>query len=167
MANAIKMLQDDHNSVRILFGQFHQVPAGQGDVAENTATQIASLLTTHAALEEEFIYPALAEIDSDLAEHSKDEHAEVKRLLGEIEGAETGREGNLSALLTELQTNFESHVTEEEDKAFPLLTENLGISELEDMGRLMLTRQQELMQENAEIAGAAQAGRPAITTPRI
>lgn len=167
MANAIKMLQDDHNSVRILFGQFHQIPAGQGGQADTTAAQIASLLKTHTALEEELVYPVLAEIAPEMADEARDEHDEAKRLLSEIEKAESGTEGTLSALLTDLQAAFTAHVQKEEDTVFPLLSEKLGVSELENLGRAMLNRQQELLHEHASTTDAASAGRPQVTYPKI
>jgi len=167
MANAIKMLQDDHNSVRMLFGQFHQVPAGQGDMAEKAARQIASMLTTHAALEEEFIYPVLADINSDLADESVSEHDTVEGLLKDLEGIESGTDSGLSELLTQLQAAVQAHVEKEEEAVFPLLTEKLGVSQLEDLGRKMLGRQQELLQENADTTGAAQIGRPQTTYPKM
>jgi len=167
MANAIKMLQDDHNSVRMLFGQFHQIPAGQGDVAEKTARQIAAMLTTHAALEEEFIYPVLAEHSPDLAEESVGEHDQAKKILKDLEGVESGTDSGLSELLTQLQAAVQAHVEKEEANVFPILVEKLGVSELEDIGHRMLGRQQTLMQENADTTGGSSAGRPQITTPRI
>ncbi len=167
MANAIKMLQDDHNSVRILFGQFHQIPGGQGDAAEKTARQIASLLITHSSLEEEFIYPVLAEVNKDLADESVAEHAEAKRLLDELDGMEAGTDSGLSELLTQLQAAIEAHVAKEEESVFPVLTDRLGVSELEDLGRKMLGRQQELMQENEDTTGAAQVGRPQTVYPKM
>ena len=167
MANAIKMLQDDHNSMRILFGQFHMIPAGQGEQAGTTAAQIISTLKTHASLEEDLVYPLLAEDNKELADHAEDEHDEMKRLVKEIEKTEPGTDSGMSELLTQLQEVFTAHVEEEEDKVFPLLSEKLGVSQLEDLGRVMLSRQQELLQEHASTTDAAQAGRPAITTPRI
>ena len=167
MANAIKMLQDDHNSVRILFGSFHQIPAGQGDQAATTAAQIASLLKTHTALEEELVYPVLAELAPEMVDEAKDEHDEAKRLLSEIEKTDSGTDGKLSALLTELQAAFTAHVEKEEDTVFPLLTEKLGVSQLEELGRVMLGRQQELLHEHASTTDAASAGRPQVTYPKI
>ncbi len=167
MANAIKMLQDDHNSVRMLFGQFHQIPSGQGDIAEKTARQIASMLITHDALEEHFIYPVLAEYAPELAKESVDEHEHVKKILSDLEGVESGTDSGLSELLTQLQAAVQAHVEKEEENVFPLLSDKLGVEQLEDIGHRMMGRQQELLQENADTTSAASAGRPQITTPRI
>lgn len=81
MPNAIKMLQDDHNSIRILFGQIQQVPAGQADVEAKAALQVESMLTTHMALMQEFIVPVLAEASPELAAKTETDHEEVGRLL--------------------------------------------------------------------------------------
>jgi hemerythrin-like domain-containing protein len=165
MANAIKMLQDDHNSVRVLMKQLPTIQNGAQDEEEKAALQIVSLLETHTTLEEELIYPLLAESHPELISHAEEEHAEAKQLLKEIEKLPAGME--LREVVGRLQMAVEAHVEEEEEKIFPLLTETLGVSGLEDLGRELLARQQELMQKAEEITGAASAGRPKNIYPKI
>lgn len=165
MANAIKMLQDDHNSVRVLCRQVGMVQAGAQDEEEKAAQHLISLLQTHTTLEEELVYPVLAESHPDLIEHSEEEHAEAEELLGQIDGLPAGLE--LREIVARLQTALEKHMAEEEDKVFPLLTETLGVSGLEDLGREMMGRQQELMQKAVETTGAAAAGQPKNIYPKM
>ncbi len=165
MANAIKMLQDDHNSARVLMKQLPTLQNGARDEEEKAAIQIASLLQTHTTLEEELVYPILAEAHPDLVKHAEEEHAEAKELLKAVEALPAGMELR-EAVLT-LRLAVEAHVEEEEEKLFPLLTELLGVSGLEDLGRQMLGRQQELMQKAEETTGAAATGMPKNIYPKM
>ena len=165
MANAIKLLQDDHNSVRILMNQLPTIQNGARDEEEKTALQIISLLQTHTTLEEEIVYPILADADPDLIKHSQEEHAEAKSILAEIEKLPAGED--LREAVLRLKEAVEEHVAEEEEKLFPLLTETLGVSGLEDLGWQLLARQQELMQAAEDTTGAAAAGRPKNIYPKM
>lgn len=165
MANAIKMLQDDHNSARVLFKQIPQIQNGAQDEEEKAALQLVSLLETHTTLEEEMVYPVLQESHPDLVKHSEEEHDEAAQLMKEIVKMPAGVE--LREAVGRLQVAVEEHVEEEEEKVFPLLTEILGVSGLEELGRSMLTRQQELMQQAEETTGAAATGRPKNIYPKI
>jgi len=165
MANAIKMLQDDHNSVRVLMNQLPTVQNGARDEEEKAALQIVSLLETHASLEEELVYPILADAHPDLMKHAEEEHAEAKKLLREIEGLPAGEE--LREAVLRLKEAVTAHVQEEEDQIFPLLSEALGVSGLEDLGLQLLGRQQELMQAAEDTTGAASTGRPKNIYPKI
>ncbi len=165
MANAIKMLQDDHNSFRMLCKQLPTIQNGAQDEEEKAAVQIVSILQTHATLEEELVYPVLAESHPDLVKHAEEEHAEAKAILAEIE--EMGAGPGLRDVVLRLLESVEAHVAEEEETLFPLLTETLGVDGLEDLGRVMLGRQQELMQDAAETTGAAATGQPKNIYPKM
>jgi hemerythrin-like domain-containing protein len=165
MANAIKMLQDDHNSARVLFKQIPTIQNGAQDEEEKAAMQLISLLETHTTLEEEMVYPLLQDAHPDLIKHSEEEHDEAKQLIKEVAKLPAGVE--LREAVGRLQVAVEEHVDEEEEKLFPLLTELLGVSGLEELGRDMLTRQQELMQAAVETTGAAATGRPKNIYPKI
>ena len=165
MANAIKMLQDDHNSVRMLFRQLPTIKAGSQDEEEKAAIQIISMLETHTTLEEEMVYPVLADAHPDLIKHAEEEHDEATKILAEMKKMPAGDE--MREAVARLQAAVEAHVDEEEEKVFPLLTEALGVSGLEDLGRQMLARQQELMQSAEETTGAASAGMPKNVYPKL
>ncbi len=165
MANAIKMLQDDHNSMRMLFRQLPTIQNGAQDEEEKAALQIISMLETHTTLEEELVYPILAEAHPDLIKHAEDEHAEAKQLLAELEKMPAGME--MRELVGRLQIAVEAHVEDEEEKVFPLLTEAVGVGGLEDLGRKMMARQQELMQKADDTTGAASTGMPKNVYPKL
>jgi hypothetical protein len=90
-------------------------------------------------VEEEVVYPRLAEIDSQLEQHAEDEHAKAKELISQIRSGS----GDIAGVVSQLQSAVQEHVQEEETKAFPALREQLG-GELEDLGKQLAQRKQEL-----------------------
>ena len=154
MPNAVKMLQDKNNSMHILLGQVQLVPAGQADAEDKAAVQLALMFTTHIRLEDEFITPMLATLDPALADESDDEHAQAKRLLAQIEGLPAGLLRR--HVMSELGEVVKAHRVLQEASVFPLLTQNLDVGELEDLGRTMMAREQVLLHEAADTTGAAE-----------
>lgn len=165
MANAIKMLQDDHNSVRMICKQIPTLQGSAQDEEEKAARQLISMLETHTTLEEELVYPLLADTHPDVVKEAEEEHAAAAGILAEIKKLPAGME--LRAAVTQLLETVEHHVAEEEETIFPLLTEKLGLSGLEDLGRQLMGRQQELMQAAESNVGAGSTAMPQQMTPRI
>lgn len=154
MPNAIRMLQDDNNSVRILLGQVQLVPAGQAFAEDKAATQLASMLHTHSSLEDEFITPWLSQFDQSLADESNSEHDQAKRLLARIESLPAGLPRR--RVMAELEKVVREHAALQEASVFPLMSEKLDVGELEHLGRTMMARQQVLLHEGADTTGAAE-----------
>jgi len=155
MPNAIKMLQDDNNSLRMLLCQVQLIPAGQADAEDKAARQLASMLRTHSVLEDEFITPLLTKFEPDLATESDSEHDEVKRLLGRIESL---RGLERRHVMIELQEVVRGHKHAQEISVFPLFTKKLSLDELERLGHAMSIRQQVLLQEGVDVTSAAETG---------
>jgi hemerythrin superfamily protein len=127
------LLEQDHRTVERLFAQYQ---SSQNDA---TAEQICQELEVHTTLEEEVVYPRLAEIDPQLEQHAEDEHAKAKELISQIRSGS----GDVAGVVSQLQSAVQEHVQEEETKAFPALREQLG-GELEDLGKQLEQRKQEL-----------------------
>ncbi len=136
MTDVIDTLVQDHRRVEQLFEQYR---SGGGGAAENTVQEIVRELSVHAALEEQIVYPvmrAAIEGGSDKADHSIDEHQQVKRLLADLEKLETGspdHDDRFEALVAAIQ----EHVSEEEDELFPQLRTALSEERLQQMGTLV------------------------------
>lgn len=82
-------------------------------------TKIASELTLHAQVEEDFVYPAVREAGlTDLVDEAEQEHQQVKDLVAQLESMD-GATDLVDPVLTELKSNVEHHVQEEEAEAFP------------------------------------------------
>jgi iron-sulfur cluster repair protein YtfE (RIC family) len=73
-----ELLQQDHRTVEGLFSQYR---ATQDDA---TVEQICQELERHTTVEEEIVYPRLAEIDPELEQHAEEEHATAKELIAQI-----------------------------------------------------------------------------------
>ena len=134
MPNAIKMLQDDNNSMHILLRQVQLVLAGQADAEDKAVAQVASMFTTHSQLEGEFLTPMLTELHPELAAESDDEHEQAKRLLAKIEALPAGLARR--HVMAEFSDVVKAHKVTQEASVFPLLIERLDVGELENLGRM-------------------------------
>ena len=165
MPNAIKMLQDDQNSMRMLFGQIQQVPAGQSGGEDKAALQVASMVITHNALVEEFIHPLLSDLRPEMAKEAEGSRRETRRILAQIDDLPSGMDRRDA--IGELQGVVKAQ-GEQEEAIYPLLSETLGLSELEDLGRSMMVRQQQLLQQGEDTTHAASLARPqGASSPNI
>ncbi len=165
MANAIKILQDDHNSVRILFGQAQQVTAGRSGDEDKVALQLASMLRAHNTLEEEFIHPLLKRLNPSMADAWTGEHDTTRELLAEIERLPSGMERR--EVIGRLREVVKAHADNHDTSIFPFLLEKLDLVAMEDLGRAMHIRQQELLHDGVDTTGAASTARPATIHPNI
>jgi hemerythrin superfamily protein len=102
---------------------------------------IAEELEVHAQAEEEVFYPALRAV-SQLVEHARQEHNEVRRLIGDAEGREPSSQ-DFTAKVAELKKAVQEHVAEEEGQMFRD-AENLGRDQLEALGRQLAERKETL-----------------------
>ena len=146
--NAFEILKKDHREVDSMMAILEKA---KGDAASDTSHKqtfemMREALTVHAEAEETIVYPALEEFDEteDQAEHSYDEHAEVKSMLAQMGELEPSSD-EFQTLLSELKTSVQHHVKEEEGELFPKGEELLGEAELEEMGREIMEFKQEGM----------------------
>lgn len=118
--DAIAILKADHRDVAQLFRAFEK--AGDGAMArkQQLASGMISALSTHAAIEEQILYPwirtNIEDADPSVLE-ALEEHHVVKWLLSEIEGLAPGDE-RFDAKVTVLIESVRHHVEEEETEMF-------------------------------------------------
>lgn len=140
--DAIKLLEADHDEVDMLFEQYEA--ATDAGTKAMTAEKICKCLTVHATVEEELFYPAarqvLDESDECLLDDAEKEHAEAKEMIAKIMTMVSGDE--LDECIMKLKKAIEHHVSDEEDKMFPLL-EQLGM-ETTKLGAQMESRKLQL-----------------------
>jgi hemerythrin superfamily protein len=133
--DAITVIKHDHNEVEQRFLQFE---AGTGDPDE-VVGDIVRLLSVHAAMEEQMLYPvvrAKVEGGGEIADHAIEEHQQVKRELADIEKLEVGS-GELNTRMTALISTVRHHVEEEEGELLPKLQSSVDQHRLDQMGDLM------------------------------
>jgi len=144
--DAIALLKQEHRNVETLFSQFEKADeADQSTLAE----RVCQLLTVHAQMEEEILYPAAREMlenekDIELVNEASVEHASVKELIAKIEDM-TPDEEIFSATVKVLSEYVKHHVKEEEGELFPRLKKS-GL-DLKDMGRQLAERKLTLMED--------------------
>lgn len=140
--DAISLLKADHKKVKDLFKQVAEL----GDAAHKSRAKlfekIDQELTVHAKVEETIFYPALKAKTkrntepSDEVFEAYEEHANVKAMLGKLEGLEPSDE-TYNAKLQVLSELVKHHVKEEETEMFKQARQLLSESELEELGKRM------------------------------
>ncbi len=134
--NAIKLLKEDHNEFRRLFGEFK---ASDSDTEKQSIfKQINENLEVHTHIEETIFYPKLLEYKElkDITLEGTEEHhvgdvicREISKLTADSEKFEPKME-----VLIE---STEHHLMEEEGKMFPKVEKFFDESSLEELGERM------------------------------
>ena len=138
-----EMLKTDHRHVQDLFTRFEDADTrARAAIAEETLTA----LEVHAALEEELVYPAIAEVveEKEVVSEAREEHHVAKLLIKELHKMEAGDE----AFATKFKVLGElvgHHIEEEEGELFPQ-AEEAGF-EPERLSKDVATRKAKLMQK--------------------
>lgn len=136
MPDVTTIIENDHREVERLFANY--ATATSAERKSEIIDRIRLALAPHAAAEEILVYPAVrrsAVSGDDAAEHSIDEHQEIKRLLADVDGMPADDPGR-DAKVLELQRSVEHHVEEEETTVLPLLRANTDADRLDRMGDL-------------------------------
>ena len=149
--DATELLRADHGEVQALFERYRKLAraGAEPDERRPLAEEICTLLTVHAALEEEIFYPALrrAGLAADLLDEAEVEHASAKELIAQIRDMEADAP-LYDAKVGVLGEYVAHHVVEEEDKLFPKC--RAATLDLHELGRRLAARKEELMSEMSE-----------------
>ncbi len=138
--DAITLLKDDHKTVEQLFKQFEKVGDRAFVEKRRIVDRIIEELSVHAAIEEQFFYPATRATVPDTEEialESLEEHYIVKWVLSELVDMDPSHE-RFDAKVTVLIENVRHHVEEEEGEYFPKVRKELSRSALTDLGDTMV-----------------------------
>lgn len=144
--DAVALLKQDHRTVEALFEQFEDADEGeQSTIAE----RVCQLLTVHAQIEEEILYPAAKEAfedeeDSELVSEAEVEHGSAKELIAKIE-AMTSEDESFKATVKVLGEYIKHHVKEEEEEMFPKLKKTE--LDLKELGSQLADRKFALMEQ--------------------
>ena len=141
--DVFEMLKTDHRHVQDLFTKFEDADKrARASIADETLTA----LEVHAALEEELVYPAIAEVldDEDLVNEAKEEHHVAKLLIKELRKMDAEDEG-FSTKFKVLGELVGHHIEEEEGEMFPQAQE--GGFEPQSISNEVSKRKARLMQK--------------------
>jgi hemerythrin superfamily protein len=133
--DGITLLEQDHRTVERLYEEYQS--ATSTDRKQEIVHTITRELSVHAEIEEMHLYPlaaSLIEDGEDLAEHSKEEHQEVKETLDQIDSMSVEDEG-FDEKLAEMMADVTHHVAEEESELFPKLRAAIDSERLLELGR--------------------------------
>jgi hemerythrin superfamily protein len=137
--DGIDLLIHDHREVEQLFQRFE---TGADDATrKQLVEQITTELSKHAAAEEQYLYPLTAEAvagGADLAEHSVEEHQEMKDTLHELQGMDA-TDPAYGQRVQELIAEVRHHVEEEEGELFPKLRQAVGEDRIMELGQQLAT----------------------------
>jgi hemerythrin superfamily protein len=144
--DAIAILKADHEAVEDLFDAFEKTDDGDLDAKGTLVRRACELLSVHAIIEEEILYPAarkkLPDEEKTDVDEALVEHFLVKTLIEKFESLRPGEEG-FDATFQVLTENVRHHVEEEEGELFPELRKtSLDLAEL---GRQLAKRKDDLM----------------------
>ena len=146
--DAIDLLQADHDEVQQLFEDYETLLDDEASESEREelAWQICALLTVHATLEDELLYPAARELleGSRLVDVAAIEHATARALIAEIEAMQAS-DALFDARVTVLGEYVRHHVEEEEEELLPQLVQ-AGV-DMAELGERLSRRKAELMTE--------------------
>ena len=141
--DVFEMLKTDHRRVQDLFTRFE-------DADKRTRTSIAeqtlAALEVYTAIEEELVYPAIAEVieDEELVNEAREEHHVAKLLIKELHKMDAGED----AFATKFKVLGElvgHHIEEEEGEVFPQAQE--GGFDPERLSEQVSKRKEKLMQK--------------------
>lgn len=132
--DAIKLLKDDHNKVRSLFGK---VKASDTDSEKKDLfKKIKKELDTHKHIEEKIFYPTVRKKEGleDIVDEGVQEHHQTDLFISEIMNLSSDSEV-FEPKLKVLMEGVEHHAQEEEAELFPKVKEKFSDSELKDLGK--------------------------------
>jgi hemerythrin superfamily protein len=141
---ALAILRADHKLVSGLFAEVEKTRKQEKKVM--LVEQICQELTIHAQVEEEIFYPAVKEAldDDELVPEAQVEHASLKALIAELEGADSEDE-MYDARVKVLSEYVKHHVKEEQNEMFPKV--KASSLDLEELGAQIMQRKEELKAE--------------------
>lgn len=153
--DAIALLKQDHRTVEALFEEFEDADESE---QSDLATRICQMLTVHAQIEEEILYPqakdAFGEEEDEMVYEAEIEHGSAKELIAKIE-AGTPEDPEFKPLVKVLSEYIKHHVKEEEKEMFPALKDTE--LDLKELGSQLAQRKMELMEQMGIEAEAAPA----------
>jgi hemerythrin-like domain-containing protein len=144
--DAIALLKQDHRTVSALFEEFEKADEEE---QSTIAQRVCQLLTVHATIEEELLYPAAKEAfedeeEEDLVNEAEVEHGSAKELIAKIEGMSNDDE-HFKATVKVLGEYIKHHVKEEENELFPQLKKTE--LDLKELGGRLADRKFALMEQ--------------------
>jgi hypothetical protein len=157
--DAIALLTQDHNKVKMLFEEFEKLKTVEDaeDEKLDIVQEICAELAIHAKIEEEIFYPATIEAigQLDIMDEAAVEHQETREQIEQLV-LMAPEEEYYDAKVTVLKEMVEHHIREEEGKMFPLLQK--ASIDLAALGQRLSQRRQGLLMDMGMIGASMSKG---------
>jgi hypothetical protein len=138
--DALTLIRDDHRAVEQLFKKYESLSARAHKSKRQVVDKIINLLSIHAAIEEQILYPITREwIDGmdDTVLEALEEHLVVKWELAALEDMDPDHE-RFDAKVKVLIDVTRHHVKEEEREVLSTLRQLLDTAERQELGERLL-----------------------------
>ena len=140
---AISLLKKDHREVGGWFDKYETLKADAEKLA--LYKKISKALKVHTTIEEEILYPEeRGDVEDDMLDEAYVEHSGAKKLIAEIDSMKPSEEF-YDAKVKVLGEYIKHHVKEEEQPGGLFAEAKKGDEDLNEMGRRMKARKEELM----------------------
>jgi hemerythrin superfamily protein len=133
-------LVKDHDELREMFGKLRggstSATSATGDERARLVREMTVELVKHSVAEEVHLYPLIRKVFDDgdhIADHEIDEHAQVERLLKELEKLEP-TDAKYDQNVQQVIDDVTHHAQEEETEVFPRLRQLCKEDELRELG---------------------------------
>ncbi|HTZ80400.1 MAG TPA: hemerythrin domain-containing protein [Stellaceae bacterium] len=144
---AVSLLKKDHRDVEEMFDEYEQLDEEKEKF--DLFKKIALALKVHTAIEEEIFYPGeRGEVEDDILDEAHVEHQSAKEMIAEIEKMKPGDQ-YYDAKVKVLGEYIKHHVKEEEQPGGIFAQAKKGEADLDEMGKELQSRKQELMKQLA------------------
>ncbi|HVL87870.1 MAG TPA: hemerythrin domain-containing protein [Candidatus Thermoplasmatota archaeon] len=147
--SAIEILKHDHKEAK---GLFEKILTTDDDAeCERLYEELARELRIHVAVEKDVFYPRILEelgdkIPQDIIDHQEKEESESPEMLDQLDTIEDDDEW-METFREFRDTVLEHAVAVEEGKLFPLVERSMSREDLQELGREMEERKNELKSE--------------------
>lgn len=141
--DAVSVLRRQHDEARKLF---QELAVAEHEGRRQLFERLADALSAHAKVEEELLYPEVARLGmAEMARDAEEEHLIAKRLLADMLEKDLD-EAVFDAKRRVLEVEVSRHLEEEEAALLPKLKRQLDRERLDEMGREIEQRFQDLLQ---------------------
>jgi iron-sulfur cluster repair protein YtfE (RIC family) len=131
MPDPVVLLKQDHKEAKALLKQLESSKPGRR--REATVAKLDEALRLHMQIEEDLVYPLVAEfVGREDAEEANVEHSLAREGLQKL--SELGNEPGFGAAVAMLTAGISHHVKEEEHEIFPELKRSLDHRQLLELG---------------------------------
>ena len=130
----LERLNFDHRNIERLWAQLQLAHRRRLDNQHQLARQIVTALSEHEAIELELLYPVVGEVvGEELAEHARQDHADIGVALDEVDGCDPADDEVFTAW-NKVMTRALAHFEEEERIAFSMLRAIMPAEKLAALG---------------------------------